>query len=125
MDYADPKQWTVVAEALKTSIGAIGSAYDLVKKFRSSSAPTAQEEKVIDQALVTADTAAQIAHVEIAKALGYELCRCQFPPTAMLAVGQTRPMRMEKAQPVYECAKCGYNTAGPWAYNRIAPPRIS
>jgi len=24
--------------------------------------------------------------------------------------------------PVYECPKCGYNTAGPYRYTRIAPP---
>jgi hypothetical protein len=26
---------------------------------------------------------------------------------------------------VYECPKCGYNSAGPWSYNRIAPPRTA
>src|ERR1700737_18245 len=58
---------------------------------------------------------------EIAKALGYELCKCEFPPTPMLTVGELngRP----KTGPVYECPKCGFNTAGAFMYNRIAPER--
>jgi len=125
MDYADPKQWSVVAEAVKTSIGAIGSAYDLIKKFRSSSsAPTPQEEQVIDQALITADTAAKMVHAEIAKALGYKLCLCSFPPTPMLTIGYQMNHAAKRTDPVFECATCGYKTSGAFSYQRIAPPRV-
>jgi hypothetical protein len=64
-----------------------------------------------------------VAEAQLAKALGYQLCYCTFPPTAMLTVGQTlgRPSYV----PVYECPKCGYNTSGTTDYNRSAPPRVS
>jgi len=39
----------------------------------------------------------------------------------MLTVGEHvgRP----KIGPVFECPRCGHNTAGPMMYNRIAPER--
>jgi len=42
----------------------------------------------------------------------------------MLTVGYfTRPAAgKNETDPVYECPKCGYNTAGPFDYERIAKP---
>jgi len=77
----------------------------------------------ITAALEAAETSSKIAEAEVAKALGYELCKCQFPPTPMLTVGmmEGRP----KTGPVYECPRCGFNTAHPYTYERIAPERTS
>ena len=40
------------------------------------------------------------------EAFGYELCKCEFPPTPMKTVGYTRDRQV-----VYQCPKCGFNTA--------------
>jgi hypothetical protein len=69
-----------------------------------------------------AEKAAKIADAQTAKALGYTLCQCEFPPVAMLTVGYLQP-RGNREGPVHECPRCGYNTAGVWAYQRIAPER--
>jgi hypothetical protein len=63
-----------------------------------------------------------IAEAELAKAFGYELCKCDFPPTPMLTVGYfnwNHGANKKEGDPVYECPKCGYNTAGPFNYQSI------
>jgi hypothetical protein len=103
-------------DTLKSAIGLLKDAKDLLPEGD-------QREKAITMALDSASASAKIAEAEIAKALGYELCKCEFPPTPMLTVGEHsgRP----KTGPVYECPKCGFNTASPFTYNRIAPERSS
>jgi hypothetical protein len=49
--------------------------------------PKDEKAAAIMAALATAESSARMAEAEVAKALGYELCRCQFPPTPMLTVG--------------------------------------
>jgi hypothetical protein len=60
----------------------------------------------------SASTSAKIAEAEMAKALGYELRKCEFPPTPMLTIGyvtanQTPATALGK--PVFECPRCGSN----------------
>jgi hypothetical protein len=111
----------VAVAALKPTFDALRSAMGLLKDAKELLPPGDQREVAITQALATAESSSQIAQAEIAKALGYELCKCEFPPTPMLTVGSLsgRP----KTGPVYECPKCGFNTADPFMYNRIAPER--
>ena len=59
-----------------------------------------------------------IAQAEVAKALGYQLCKCDFPPPLMLTVG-THSLRGGKAGAVYECPKCKFNTASPFSFTRL------
>ncbi len=59
-----------------------------------------------------------IAEAEIPNALGFELCKCQFPPIPMLTVGHIDNFDADMHGPVYECPKCGYNSARIWAYRR-------
>ena len=82
-----------------------------------------EQAKAITTALDKAENAAKVAEAEIAKALGYELCKCEFPLTAMLTVGYTTDRGDRKGGPVFECQKCGYETSGGWAFDRLAPPR--
>jgi hypothetical protein len=83
-----------------------------------------EETKLIEAALETASAATAIAEAEIAKALGFELCKCQFPPIPMLTVGHVDNPHANMRGPVYECPMCGYNSAGP-CYDRIAPRRAT
>jgi hypothetical protein len=102
---------------------AVRAAIGAVKDVRSLGGGTESQQKAVDQAIEQAETATKLAEAEIGKALGYELCKCEFPPTLMLTVGYHKERGGRPKGPVYECPKCGYNTAGPWMYERIAPER--
>jgi len=104
-------------DALRAAIGLVKDSKDLLPKDARSDAITA--------ALEAAETTSKVAEAEIAKALGYQLCMCQFPPTPMLTVGyhivNLPPIRT--GDPVFECPKCGITSAGPYGYERKAPAR--
>lgn len=72
---------------------------------------------MIDAALDKASKATAIAEAQVAQALGYQLCKCEFPPTPMLTVGSTG--RDDKAATVYQCPKCKHDTAAPFTFNRL------
>jgi hypothetical protein len=67
---------------------------------------------------------AAIAEPEIAKALGFYGCKCNFPPIIMLTVSYTGAEGQSRSDVIYECPKRGDTTAGPSAYSRTALPRI-
>ncbi len=121
----DPSAWAQGLAAAKTAFDSIRSAIGIVKDVRSLGGGTEQQQRAIDQALTVASSTTAIAEAELAKAFGYELCKCVFPPTPMRTVGYwTRHHdNHHTGAPVYECPKCGYNTAGPYGYERIAPER--
>lgn len=119
----DPGSWVAGAGALKAVFDSLRSAIGLVRDARDLTEPNAMQTRAIEDALQTAEKAAKIAEAEIAKALGYELCKCEFPPNIMLAVGYHNERGGGRKGPVYECPKCGQDTAGPWMYERKAPPR--
>jgi hypothetical protein len=97
----------------------------LVAINRNRWSQSAGAPKLIEAALEKASIAASVAEAEVAKALGFELCKCQFPPIPMLTVGHIDQRGVKLFGPVYECPKCGFNSAGYWNYNRIAPPRTT
>ncbi|SPP93208.1 protein of unknown function [Bradyrhizobium vignae] len=66
-------------DALRSALGLLKDAKDLL--------PTGEKQAAITQALVTAESSAKLAEAEIAKALGFGFCKCEFPPTPMLTVG--------------------------------------
>jgi hypothetical protein len=119
-----PDPLTVAAgiSAVKTTFDLFRSAIGLVKDAKGLLPKEDKSVATITAALEAAESSSRIAEAEVAKALGYELCKCQFPPTPMLTVGmmEGRP----KTGPVYECPKCGFNTAHPFNYERIAPERV-
>ena len=132
MPIDDPATWSQGALAFKSIFDGLRSAISMVREARGSRDNTGrgeEETKLIDAALEKASAATAIAEAEVAKALGYELCKCQFPPIPMLTVGRidvpNLNPHLKMLGPVYECPKCGYNSAGPWSYNRIAPPRAT
>src|SRR4051812_45923905 len=84
-------------DTLRAAIGLLNDTKNLLPKDEKTATITA--------ALATAESSSRIAEAEVAKALGYELCKCQFPPTPMLTVGYfDRPVAKRQAgDPVYEC----------------------
>jgi len=65
-------------------IGALRNAVELVKTGKEL-LPKPQQEAVT-RSLEEAERQARLAEAELAKGLGYQLCRCTFPPQIMLAV---------------------------------------
>jgi hypothetical protein len=123
MDIANPQDWAQGAGAIKTGVDVLRSLVGIIRDLKGAGAQTETEQKVVDKAIEEAEQAAKIADAQVAKALGYQLCHCAFPPTAMLTVGHH--LSRGQTGPVYECPRCGYNTAGPFTFQRIAPPRSS
>jgi hypothetical protein len=122
-DFGTPEEWAQGAGAFKNAIDALRSALQIIKDVTSGGKrPTDDEQKVIGRALEEAEKAARLADAQTAKALGYTLCHCQFPPVPMLTVGFLQP-RGNREGPVHECPKCGILTSGVWAYTRTVPPR--
>jgi hypothetical protein len=125
MPLDDPSTWAQGLAAAKTAFDSVRSAISMVKDVRSLGGGTQQQQKAIDQALTIASSNTAIAEAHLAQALGYELCRCEFPPTPMRTVGyfNRRHAGHNEGDPVYECPKCGYTNAGPFKYERTAPNR--
>jgi hypothetical protein len=125
MPIEDPSAWVQGLAAAKTVFDSIRSAIGVLKDVRSLGGGTEQQQKAIDQALKLASSNTAIAEAQLAKAFGYELCKCAFPPIPMRTVGYWSRNHDTHTigEPVYECQKCGYNSAGPYDYQRIAPLR--
>jgi hypothetical protein len=130
MPLDDPATWSQGALAFKSIFDGLRSAISMVREARGGQGD-GKETILIEAALEKANAATAIAEAEVAKALGFELCKCQFPPTPMLTVGSRTPHGpdRQKVVPVYECPKCGFNTAGGWSYKRTgdskeAPPPV-
>jgi hypothetical protein len=120
----DLTNWATGAAAVKTAFDTLKSAIGLVKEAKDLLPADDQREKAIAMALDSASTSAKIAEAEMAKALGYELCKCQFPPTPMLTIGhmtanQTPATALGK--PVFECPRCGSNNSAPFGFQRTVP----
>jgi hypothetical protein len=110
-----------VAAGLKTTFDALRAAIGLIKDTKDL-LPNDAKSDAITAALETAEASSKIAEAEIAKELGYQLCKCQFPPTPMLTVGyHTRSEGARPGSPVFECPQCGITSAGPFMYKRTAP----
>jgi hypothetical protein len=123
MAWDDPNAWAQGATALKGIFDSLRSAIGLVKDISAAGVESSEQRRLVDDALLKADEATRVAEAELAKAFGYELCKCEFPPVPMLTVGYHNERGGGRKGPVFECPKCGYNTAGPWMYERIAPER--
>jgi hypothetical protein len=124
MNFDDPSAWVQTANAFKGIFDGLRSAIGMVRELRASGGGSEAQQQLVDDALEKASQAAKVAEAHVAKALGYELCKCEFPPIPMRTVGRIDHPGIKKAGPVYECPKCGYNDSGGWAYNRIAPPWV-
>jgi hypothetical protein len=87
MPIDDPNTWMQGAAAAKAAVDGIRSAIKMVKDIRGLGGGTEQEQKAIDVALTTAASNTAIAEATLGQAFGYQLCRCEFPPTPMRTVG--------------------------------------
>jgi len=101
----DPGILMQAAGAIKNGVDALKNGIELVRTIAGATTGSAEQKKVLEQMLATASSSAALAEAELARGFGYELCKCTIPPTPMLTVG------FAGGSPVYECPKCGLNTA--------------
>lgn len=119
MDVIDPSSIASGAAAAKSVIDTLKGLFGLIKDGRDLLSPSDRQKAdvIVEQSLKQL----AIAEAQLAQSLGYELCKCEFPPTPMLSVGYTRrggvPARGQDAV-VFECPKCHQNTAGPHMFTR-------
>ena len=82
--------WTAYLSAAKTVL-------DLFKGIRAE-LPTGPKSQQIKEQIDKAEGALKASEAELAKALGYKLCQCTFPPQIMLWSERTR-----RASVNYQC----------------------
>jgi len=115
--------------ALHTAVQAIRSAIGIIADIRSAGGKAnKQQEEAIDTAITLANQNAAIAEAQLALSFGYELCKCEFPPTPMRTVGRhikATAHGKKEGDAVYECPKCGYNTAGRDDDERLASKKLT
>ena len=82
--------------ALKTVMDTVRSVIGTIKDVKEF-----KKDEIVKK-LDDADEQFQLAKIQIAKALGYNLCQCIFPPQIMLSQGYR-----ENNGEYYKCLKCG------------------
>lgn len=115
MDY-DPAALTSGVQAAKLGFDTIRSLFGVLKDAKDAM-PKGAKSDAVGLAIEQSEKHFAIAEAQIAKGLGYQLCKCEFPPTIMLTVGNTYARGIPQG-PVYECPKCQFNTAAPYDFNR-------
>lgn len=103
-------------EHVRAGIETLRSVFGLMKDAKDA-LPAGDDKMAIGAAIDTSARQLQFAEAELAKALGYRLCHCQFPPTPMLTVGHSNA-RSQPPGPVHECPKCHADTSAPFTFTR-------
>lgn len=100
MDLGDLKSLSDMFALIRSGVGALKDLMSLVP---------AGERKAAEEALVKADVAIRTAEAKLAKDLGYELCRCTWPPQIMTRVDAGRMMgggRQTHRNETWKCPQC-------------------
>ena len=84
--------------AVLTAISALKSVLDIWDKLKGN-LPESSEKVELVEKLEQAKKATQMAEADAAKALGYHLCQCTWPPQIMLSIGYAD-------EGTHECFKC-------------------
>jgi hypothetical protein len=72
--------WVAGAVAVRSTLDTLKSAIGLLRDAKGLLPEGDQREKAITIALDSASASASVAEAEVAKALGYELCKWSFRP---------------------------------------------
>jgi hypothetical protein len=113
----DVNAYTAGLTGVKLAFDTIRVAFGILKDTKEAM-PPGQQALAVASAIEKSEQQFALAQAEIAKALGYQLCKCKFRPLPMQTVGYNT--RGDKPGPVYECSACGFNTAYPYTFTRTA-----
>ena len=92
-----------ITSALASTLRLGKEAINLLRQVKNL-VPTDSKRQEVEQKLREAECSLQLAEAEIvrvSKELGYELCKCTWPPQIMLSKG------FEEYDEIFECPKCG------------------
>jgi hypothetical protein len=102
-------------QAAKTGFDVLRTALGLLKDVQDVM-PAGEKKDAVATSLNEAEKHIQIATAQIAQGFGYPLCRCNFPPTPMLEVGEyfigaplpaSSPIQLpSKRVVVHQCPRC-------------------
>src|SRR5690606_9318038 len=110
--------WSSAMEQLKAGVDLLRNTVGLFKDVKDA-LPAGEKRDAITKAIDQSEKQLQIAEAQIAAGLGYQLCHCQFPPPIMLTAGYFNGRGSPpQTGPVYECPRCGLNTAAPFSFTR-------
>lgn len=85
--------------SLKAALDLGKKALEIVRRTKEL-LPNGKEKDTARIAINEADTAFKLAESKIAQDLGYQLCRCIWPPQIMLSIEQ------EEYGEKFQCPKC-------------------
>ena len=97
-------------ESVKLGLSLFSEAIGLAKKTHDL-LPESDDKEAIGKSLEQADKASKLAEAQIAQALGYELCKCTFPPQIMVSNGYKLDSHMHKEE--YICPACKKSSIPP------------
>jgi hypothetical protein len=110
--------------ALSDGLVSAKSGFDLLRgavgllKDVQGVLPAGDKKDAVGTSLSQASRQLELAEAQIAKGLGYPLCRCTLPPNPMLEVGEYwSPMAVRVV--VNECPRCHRNDGPKQAANWI------
>ena len=86
-------------EAQKSGLALFKDAISIAKGAKDL-LPSGKDKDTIEQSLDEAERATRLAEARIARALGYRLCQCTFPPQIMLSKGYRNYSEH------FECPQC-------------------
>ena len=91
---------------LNLIISGIQSLKSLVELFKTGRELVSESQReTFDKTVAQTEKQLKIAEAEIAKGLGYTICRKHWPPEIMLEIGQTDKYNV----PISKCPQC-YDT---------------
>ena len=111
---------TAGAEAVRSGLGILKTALGIAKDAKEL-LPDGDQKKRVGDVLEIAARRLGDGEAAIADALGYQLCRCQFPPTPMLRVGHlpyARLIGMDMETVLAQHARAGGVLTGAVAVHR-------
>ena len=97
-------------ESIKLGLSLFAEAIGLAKKVKDV-LPESKDKEAIEKSLDEAVKAAHVAEAQIAKALGYSLCKCTFPPQIMLSNGYKETNYTHEEE--FICPKCRRSSIPP------------
>jgi hypothetical protein len=106
---------------VKSGFDAVRTVLGLVKDVQVT-LPPGEKKEAIGKSLAHAEREVQLAEAQVARALGYRLCQCSFPPITMLLAG-FRLDAFDNHQNLHECPACKTNTARLEAWERTVGPQ--
>ena len=97
-------------ESVKLGLSLFSEAIGLVRKTQDL-LPESDDKEAIEKSLKEADKAAKLAEAQIAQALGYNLCKCTFPPQIMVSKGYKLTNYTHKEE--FICPVCNKSSIPP------------